>query len=189
MPIDDHAADLDDVRRSLELPAAFAGVFDRHFDAVHRYLHRRAGADIADELAAETFLVAFEGRRRFVARDGVGVRPWLYGIATNLLRRHVRDEVRQYRAWARTGVDPVAVECPDDRIVARLDAEAWSGSLAGALAGPRKGDREVLLLFAWGELSYAEIAEALAIPVGTVRSRLSRARANVRSVLVEGDQS
>ncbi len=170
------------------MSADFAVLFDRHATAVHRYLARRVGPTIADDLLAQTFLVAYERRSRY-DRTRPDARPWLYGIATNLLRRQVRDEVRQYQAWARTGVDPIAVECPDDRIVARLDADARSGSLAGALAGLRRGDREVLLLFAWGDLSYAEIAEALAIPIGTVRSRLSRARAAVRSELVEGERS
>jgi RNA polymerase sigma-70 factor (ECF subfamily) len=165
----------------------FATLFDRHAVAVHRYLARRVGGNAAEDLLAQTFLVAFE-RRADYDRAHPDARPWLYGIATNLLRRHRRDEVRQYQAWARTGVDPVLVECPDDRIVARLDADAWSGPLAGALAGLRRGDREVLLLFAWGGLSYAEIAQALAIPIGTVRSRLSRARAAVRSTLPEGDR-
>jgi RNA polymerase sigma-70 factor (ECF subfamily) len=157
----------------------FAALFDRHATAVHRYLARRIGRTIADDLLAQTFLVAFERRTRY-DRSRPDARPWLYGIATNLLRRHHRDEVRQYQAFARTGVDPVLVECPDDRIVERVDADAWSLPLAAALAELRTGDREVLLLFAWGELSYAEIADALGIPIGTVRSRLNRARSIVR---------
>jgi RNA polymerase sigma-70 factor (ECF subfamily) len=164
----------------------FAALFDRHAAAVHRYLARRVGRVIADDLLAQTFLVAFERRTRY-DRSRPDARPWLYGIATNLLRRHHRDEVRQYQAWARTGVDPVLVECPADRIADRVDADARSAPLAAALAALRPADREVLLLFAWGELSYAEIADALGIPVGTVRSRLSRARAAVRTALSGGD--
>ena len=128
-------------------------------------------------------------RRPFVAyerRSGYDVsrpdaRPWLYGIATNLLRRHQREEVRQYRAWARTGVDPVLADSHAERVAERVDADAWSGHLAAALANLKPADREVLLLFAWCELSYPEIAEALDIPVGTVRSRLHCARKTVRA--------
>src|SRR5215218_8846331 len=90
--------------RSLTEPKAFELVFDRHFRAVHRYLHRRAGRDLADELAAETFALAFE--RRATCRASDSVLPWLYGIATNLLRRRWRVERRRLRAYARSGVDP-----------------------------------------------------------------------------------
>lgn len=167
----------------------FAVVFDRHATAIYRYLARRAGTVLADDLLAQTFLVAFEHRDRYdTARPSA--RPWLYGIASNLLRRHHRDEVRQYRAWARSGIDPLEEAGPADESDDRLDAAARSPSLARGLATLRPADREVLLLFAWGELSYDEIATALDIPLGTVRSRLHRARAHVRAALPdvhEGD--
>jgi RNA polymerase sigma factor (sigma-70 family) len=169
----------------------FAVLFDRHAIAVHRYLARRIGVTAADDLLAQTFLVAYERRSNY-DRSRPDARPWLYGIATNLLRRHQRDEVRQYQAWARTGVDPVLADCHAQRVAERADADAWSGRLAAALADLKPADREVLLLFAWCELSYPEIAEALDIPVGTVRSRLHRARRAVRAALpnrIEGDNS
>ena len=90
------STDAEVVRRSLVDPTAFALVFDRHFVAVHRYVHRRAGRDIADEVAGETFRVAFEARARW-SRETPDARPWLLGIATNLLRRHRRDEERRLR--------------------------------------------------------------------------------------------
>ncbi|PZS29868.1 MAG: RNA polymerase subunit sigma-70 [Pseudonocardiales bacterium] len=160
----------------------FAVLFDRHAVLVHRYLARRIGVATADDLLAQTFLVAYEGRAKY-DRSRPDARPWLYGIATNLLRRHQRDEVRQYQAWARTGVDPVFAESHAERVAERADADAWSGHLAAALAELKPADREVLLLFAWCELSYPEIADALDIPVGTVRSRLHRARGVVRAAL------
>lgn len=162
----------------------FAALFDRHATAVYRYLSRRIGTAVADDLLGETFLVAYERRATF-DRCRADARPWLLGIATNLLHRHRRDELAKYRAWARTGVDPIGGDGEDGRIAQRVDAGAWSTRLAGVLAGMRREDREVLLLVAWGELSYPEVAAALHIPVGTVRSRLHRARAAVRAELPE----
>src|SRR5271167_757563 len=94
--VDTHGTVPDDaalIARSLTVPEAFAGVFDRHFDAVHRYLARRVGRERADDLASQTFTVAFERRASF--RPGeAGAPPWLLGIATNLLRNHRRSEQR-----------------------------------------------------------------------------------------------
>lgn len=110
---------------SLTRPAEFAPVFDRHYDAVHAYLQRRVGPDAADELAAQTFLVAFERRARYDP-SRPDARPRLFGIATNLLLHHRRQVVRQLRAYARTGADPVldAFEGVEDR----LDAAASGAS-------------------------------------------------------------
>jgi len=106
---------------------------------------------------------------------------WLFGIAANLIRRHWRTERRRLRAYARTGVDPIGDEAAE--VERRVDAVAAAPAVAAALASLGAGEREVLLLFAWADLSYDEISTALGIPVGTVRSRLSRARARVRELL------
>lgn len=174
-------SDTEVISRSLAEPEAFTAIFDRHAATVHRYLGRRVG-DLADDLLGETFLVAF--RRRGDYRSGhAEARPWLLGIATNLVRRHVRDEQRRYRALSRAaGEHGVAgVADPDDR----LAAEALRPALADALAAIEPRDRDVLLLVAWGGLSYDEIATVLAIPVGTVRSRLNRARRRTSAVLAD----
>lgn len=163
-----------------EAPEDFAIVFDRHFDAVYAYLQRRIGRDLAEELCAETFLVAFDSRDRYDASRG-GARPWLLGIATNLMRRHWRDEVRQLRAYARTAIDPVLD--PFDGVEERLDATGERRRLVEGLAELSGPERDALLLAAWAELSYPEIAGALEIPLGTVRSRLSRARERIGSSL------
>jgi RNA polymerase sigma-70 factor, ECF subfamily len=171
--------------RSLTDPSVFAEVFDRHFESVFRFLARRVGVVTARDLASETFARAFEGRRRYrLERDDA--RPWLFGIATNLLRRHRRNEVRQLRAYARTGVDPVLVGLGDADSGA--DAAAAGPALADALASLQADERDVLFLYAWADLSYVEIAEALGLPVGTVRSRLSRARAKVRELMAANGQ-
>lgn len=168
------------IRRSVAAPECFAGLFDRHAPAIHGYIARRLGQDVADDLLAETFLAAFRQRDRYdMAR--ASARPWLYGIATNLIGRHRREEVRFYRAIARTGVDPAAEPLADE-VAHRVAAQALRGQLAAALAGLSRADRDVLLLVTDG-LGYAEAAQALGIPPGTVASRLARARKKVREAL------
>jgi RNA polymerase sigma-70 factor, ECF subfamily len=151
---------------------SFDAAFAAEFAPLHRYLARRVGAAAADELAAETFAVAF---RRWDRLDPERpVRPWLYGIAANLMRHHWRKERRMLRAYARTAVDPVSTE--DEPAEETRD-------LAAALAELRHDEREILLLHAWAELTDPEIAAALGIPAGTVKSRLSRAREKLRNRL------
>ncbi|MFJ3796173.1 RNA polymerase sigma factor [Streptomyces sp. NPDC090088] len=190
--------DAEIVAQSLEQPELFALLYDRYAPDIHRYAARRLGDSAADDSptlecaraggppSADTFLTAFRIRSRYdLTRPNA--RPWLYGIAGNLIGRQRRTEVRALKALARTGQDPVAaswgesggaswVEDTDSRIAAQ-------GPLAGALAALSVGDRHVLLLVAWAELTYQEVAEALDIPVGTVRSRLNRARRKVRTAL------
>jgi RNA polymerase sigma-70 factor (ECF subfamily) len=175
------AGDHELIQFSLAEPERFAGIFDRHAEAIHRYLARRIGRSLADDLTAETFLVAFRDRRRYdvTQRDA---RPWLYGIAANLLRREQRTEVRQYRALARTGVDPVQ-DGDADRVLARVAAEDHIRKLAAVLARLSVREREVLTLVSQAQLTYPEVARALGIPVGTVRSRLHSARRRIRDAL------
>ena len=174
-------SDAEIIARSLTEPEVFATLFDRHAVAVHRYLGRRVG-ELADDLVSETFLVGF--RRRSVYRpEHLEVRPWLIGIATNLVHGHVRSELRRYRALARAAAEPPRHGADPGDAADRLDAQAMRGPLAGALAGLKARDRDVLLLFAWAQLSYEEIAAVLDIPLGTVRSRLNRARRQTRTAL------
>lgn len=171
------------IEASLRGPERFAEIFDRHAAHIQRYLARRLGRQVADDLVAETFLVAFGQRTRYdLAR--AQARPWLYGIATNLARQHVRAELREYRLRAAVGPEPD----PDghaDRVAAQVTAAAMHRLLATALADLAAGDREVLLLIAWEGLTYDEVAEALTIPTGTVRSRLHRARRVLRAALTK----
>jgi RNA polymerase sigma factor (sigma-70 family) len=177
-------ARLDDaalIERSWREPEAFATLYDRHAAPIHRFAGRRLGDQLADDVVAETFLAAFRQRKRYDLRRK-DARPWLYGIAANVMGKYRRTEVRMLRAFARTGSDPV-VEGHADRIDSRVSAAAVERDLAAALAGLSAGDRDVLLLIAWADLSYTETAAALCIPVGTVRSRLNRARRKVREAL------
>ncbi|MGD0705484.1 MAG: RNA polymerase sigma factor [Trebonia sp.] len=178
------AGRLDDasvIRLSLAEPERFETLFQRHAPVIQRYVVRRLGADAADDIVAETFLLAFRQRADYDTDRG-NVLPWLYGIATNLLGRHRRDEIRQYKALARSGTDPVTAPFTD-QVDERVTAAAASRRLAEALAGLKPAYRDALLLVAWGGLSYEETAGALGIPPGTVRSRISRARADLRRTL------
>ncbi|MFF8828841.1 RNA polymerase sigma factor [Streptomyces sp. NPDC015131] len=173
------------IAASLDRPELFAELYRRHAADIHRYAGRRLGDAAADDITADTFLAAFRARSRYDL-GRANARPWLYGIAANLIGKQRRTEVRALHALARTGHDPVAeswVDHADDRIT----AQAAHGPLAGALASLSGGDRHVLLLVAWADLTYQEVAEALSIPVGTVRSRLNRARRKVRAALGGAD--
>jgi RNA polymerase sigma factor (sigma-70 family) len=169
------------MRRSWDEPDRFAEIFERHAEEIHRYAARRMGAEVADDVLAETFVIAFQRRRRYdIARPDA--RPWLYGIATNLLHRHRRAEARRLRALSRE-LRSAAPEPLGDAVDARVSAYALRAHLAEALASLPARHRDVLLLVAWAELDYAEAAAALRVPIGTVRSRLHRARGALRQAL------
>jgi RNA polymerase sigma factor (sigma-70 family) len=176
-PVDDATV----IARSRAEPEAFAAIFDRHATEIHRYASRRLGAALAEDVVGETFLAAFRVRARYdvTYRDA---RPWLFGIATNMIGRHRQAEVRFYRALARTGVDSV-IESPADDVLSKVAAAGQRRTIAAALAGLSTADRHTLLLVDWAELSYDQAAVALRVPVGTVRSRLNRARRKVREAL------
>ena len=186
----DADADADDatvIEFSRHEPEQFTVLFRRHAPHIQRYVVRRLGADAADDIVAETFLLAFRQRDRYdLARTDA--RPWLYGIATNLIGRHRRAEIRLYRALARTGADPVT-EPFTDRVDDRVSAEVASRQLAAALARLSAELRDTMLLAAWSDLSYEQIAVALGVPTGTVRSRLSRARSKLRQTMGDVDPS
>ena len=164
-------------------PDVFGIVFDRHFATIHRYLERRIGRDGADELSGEVFRIAFEQRRRFRPVHESAL-PWLYGLATNLVLKRWRGETRHARAVARLEVVSQnghghELEAADERVA----ATTLRAQLLDALSQLAAGDRDVVVLAAWEELTYEEIAAALDIPLGTVRSRLNRARRTLRERL------
>jgi RNA polymerase sigma factor (sigma-70 family) len=166
-------------------PETFTLIFDRHAPTLHRYVVRRLGPEVAEDVVAEVFLAAFRRRTRYDQAYG-DARPWLYGIASNEIAQHRRQEARRWRLLAELAPDPAT---PDhaDPADARVSAQAARPALARALGRLSRGEREVLLLLAWEELSYEEIATALDIPIGTVRSRLSRARAKLRPAFTAHD--
>jgi RNA polymerase sigma factor (sigma-70 family) len=181
VPDDEELADAAAIGESLVQPERFAILYDRYAAALHRYAGRRVGDDVADDLVAATFLAAFRGRERYDL-DRSSARPWLFGILTKELARRHRTEQARLRALARSWTEPPA-DGLADRVAADVTARAARGALAAALARLSADERGVLLLIAWADLSYEETAQALGIPLGTVRSRLSRARAKVRQAL------
>jgi RNA polymerase sigma factor (sigma-70 family) len=172
------------IERSLRNPQEFAAIFDRHWPSIHAYCTSRAAA-AGEDIAAEVFRRAFDHRGRYDRRLQ-DARPWLYGIATNLLRHHYRSTQRGDRA-GRRALALAELETsaqPFDE----LEAQLLGPALTQALQSLPEVDREALLLLAWAELDYQEIARALDIPVGTVRSRIHRARARVREQIVLNSQ-
>lgn len=167
--------------RSVSEPQIFTIIFERHYRRVYGYLSRRVGPTIADDLAAETFTRAFDRRASY---DSAAERalPWLLGIAVNLLAHHRRSEGRRLRALAATrGLEPG--ERFAEAAARSVDAAMSRQQLALSLERLDDYDREALFLYAWGDLTYTEIADVLGIPVGTVRSRLNRARRKLRTEL------
>lgn len=177
-PTPDDAAIL---RRSLAEPECFAALVHRHAGPIGRYIARRIGRQDAEDVLADTFLEAFRQRGRYDTAC-TDARPWLYGIATRRLGRYRRAELRWLRVLQQTGTDPVVAGFTE-----RSDARVGAGQVAQRLAEVLRrlpaGQRDALLLIAWAELSYDEAATALGVPVGTIRSRISRARRRLRDAL------
>jgi RNA polymerase sigma-70 factor (ECF subfamily) len=173
-------SDAEVIGRSLGEPEAFGLIYDRHAATLLRFLGRRAGARVAEGLVGELFRIAFERRKTF---DGArtSALPWLYGIGSNLLLKHRRGEARRLRASAQMAAGPEVAD--RGASAAALDARVLFSRVADAIEALPDGEREALLLFAWEELSYQSVAEALKLPIGTVRSRLNRARTHLRELL------
>ncbi len=169
-------------RSGRDQPAVPADLFDRYYAEIHRYIARRLPVDDAEDLAVEVFVAALRGGYDPAVGE---VRPWLYGIATNLVARHRRTETTRWKALSRAaerewdGHEDAAL----DRVLDRVDAARFTGPLAGALAALKQRDRDVVLLIVFGGLSHAEVAAALDIPYRTVASRLNRARKHLRAAL------
>lgn len=179
-----HVSPSDDalVRESLNDPARFAGVFDRHASSVFAFLVRRVGRDGAEDLLGEVFRIAFE-RRGSYRPDAPNARPWLYGIATNVVRRYRRNEVRELAALTRLNGRTSPSTDPMSSSAGQLDDRVRLEQTARVLERLPDEERDALLLYAWEELTYAEIAIAQDVPTGTVRSRISRARSRLKAAL------
>ncbi|HEY8080972.1 MAG TPA: sigma-70 family RNA polymerase sigma factor [Acidimicrobiales bacterium] len=163
---------------SVTEPERFVAIFDRHGVAVHGYLTRRGGTQVADELIGDVWLRAFQSRHTYDT-SWPDARPWLYGIARNTLKNHWRRR----REGGPAPLEPAHDPWPE--VDAHLDAASRLGALRAALASLHEQDREVLLLFAWEQLSPTEIATSLGVPAGTVRWRLHRARSMLQRSAID----
>jgi len=166
------------IRASRLDPALFGVVFDRHWVRIHRYCVVRAGPP-GEDVAAETFRVAFDRRSDYDGREDAA--PWLYGIATNLLRTWFRSVTRGERALRRSA-GPAAGDHLEEALE-RAEAQRMGPELAAVLSRLTPEERDALLLHACAELTYEQIARATGVPIGTVRSRIHRARTRVRARL------
>lgn len=168
------------IRRSRDDPELFEAIFERHYDLVRIYVQRRLGQADGEEVAATTFEWAFAHRDRFDDGSYSSARPWLIGIANNLVRRHVRRLDVRRRHWPISiALDRFAPEPGLDR----LEALEQRPALRDALQSLSADDRETFLLVVLADLPYQEAAQALGVPVGTVRSRVNRARGRLRELL------
>ncbi|PJN26929.1 RNA polymerase subunit sigma [Kitasatospora sp. CB02891] len=166
-------------------PSVFGELFDRYARAVYNHAFRlTADWSVAEDVMSATFMEAWRLRSR-VAEEGGSLRPWLLGVATNLARNHCRSN-RRYRAaaaaLAASGASVVEVPDHAEEVVGQVDDRRRLAATMAAMGALRRAEREVLVLCLWDGLEYAEAAEALGIPVGTVRSRLSRARTKLRKL-------
>ncbi len=158
-----------------DVGGAFSALFDLYAGRLYRYCAARAGTAAAEDLVSETFLRALHARATFDPARG-SAQAWLFGIATNLLRNHRRGELRHLAGVARSAGQDRAILVTGDRAEERVDAAAELRRLVPALLALPPVDRDILLLSAWASLGPSEIAVALSLPAGTVRSRLHRLR-------------
>ncbi|MFJ9676717.1 RNA polymerase sigma factor [Streptomyces sp. NPDC101194] len=160
---------------------ALGELYDEHAQVLYRYALRVTGdwAE-AEDVVSSTFLAAWRSREK-LRPDGDGLRPWLLGIATNIMRRNARARRCREIALARVPERGSIPDFADDLVTHLADTEQLRAAHA-ALARLRRRDREVFTLVVWAGLDYAAAAEALGVPVGTVRSRLSRARTRLREL-------
>ncbi|MFF0273563.1 MULTISPECIES: RNA polymerase sigma factor [unclassified Streptomyces] len=165
-------------------PSAYAELFDSYARSVYNHAFRLTGDwSVAEDVMAATFLEAWRLRQK-VDPDGGSLRPWLLGVATNVSRNHCRGN-RRYRAaaeaYAAAGRADAAVPDHASEVAGRIDDRRRIAATLRALGTLRRTEREVLVLCLWEGLAYTDVARALRLPVGTVRSRLSRARAKLRT--------
>lgn len=158
----------------------FGQLFGSHAQAVYSFCARRtADLSLAEDLTSITFLEAWRHRDRVPSAQGGSALPWLLGVANNVVRNARRGQRRYRDALERLPVPSVAPPA-EDQAVARSVTEAGLRDALGAISALPEREQEVVMLVLWSDLSYEEASTALAIPIGTVQSRLSRARAKLQ---------
>jgi RNA polymerase sigma factor (sigma-70 family) len=163
---------------------SFGSLFDRHFGTVYRFCARRVGGDLAEDIAGETFRRAFEARGSYDLRQPNAL-PWLFRIALNLVRDATRTRAAEDRAYARLrALARTGTLSEEDQVPRSSEARTELARLARLLDAEHREDVDALFLHVWDGLSHVEVATALGVPVGTVRSRLSRLRHRLETALV-----
>lgn len=167
-------------------PDALARLFDEHADRIYNFCFRRTASwALAEDAMSSVFLEVWRIRDRATTHDGQ-VLPWLYGVATNVCRNATRGQRRWTALQARTP-RPESQRDHAEEVAGRVDDERRMARLVAALRQLPERDQQVLTLVAWDGLTYEQAAAALEVPVGTVRSRLSRSRQRLTALLAEGD--
>ncbi|MCX4410148.1 RNA polymerase sigma factor [Streptomyces sp. NBC_01764] len=162
-------------------PLAFGRLFDQYARAVYNHAFRLTGDwATAEDVVALTYLDTWRLRER-VDLEGGSLRPWLLGIATNASRNIARSARRHQATLARLPRDEIMPDFADE-LVGRIDDTGRLATVRAALATLRRAEREVFALVVWSGLDYHGAAEALGVPVGTVRSRLARARGKLQKL-------
>lgn len=167
---------------------AFELLFEEYARAVYAHAFRLTNdRSAAEDVMSVTFLEAWRLRKRIDA-DGGSLRPWLLGLATNIARNTRRAARRYEQALSRM---PRAHHEPDftDEVASRIDDAGRVAAVRRAYGSLRRQEQDVFALVVWSGLGYAEAAESLGIAVGTVRSRLSRARRKLERAVAEREPS
>ncbi len=171
------------IKESMLDPNHFGVLYERHARVLHGYAYRRLGREAAEDVVAETFLKAFRARQTYDLRHS-DARPWFFAIAINEIARHHRVEKARYRALLRSiHQDQEGTESIANQVADAVSARTLRRPLIEALTKLSRRDRDVLLMIAWAGLTHEEVARALQVPAGTVRSRLHRARQKIRKYL------
>jgi RNA polymerase sigma factor (sigma-70 family) len=187
----DGGLDMDDgvaIEDSWSTPERFAEIFDRHYVALFAFCARRIGAASADDVVNEAFCVAFDRRRNYDTQERPNARPWLMGIAINVMRHEFRRRLREARAFDRLTTDE-SLPDHDSSVVDGFEAFDQMHRVRAALAHLPDQELEALLLSVLERQTYGQIAEVMQTPVGTVRSRIHRARRHLSDLLGEASDT
>lgn len=183
-------SDAEIIRDSIDDPNEFREIFERHFEDIRRFAISRAGHHDGLDVASQVFVVAFKNRSSYRHEEYPDCRYWLFGIANTLIRSHYRKRGRSLDKETRaSAVEPRSEPAPETGVVDLLAAEQQLAAARAAIEKLRPKLKEPLLLYCWEEMSYEQIAVTLGLPVGTVRSRINRARQKIRELTGLSGQS